>query len=103
MTQLPKRVQVIRLFNEDEIDNEKYDPRKVPIDSEYWIPTSFNNPHSSTVFFVKNDNLMVSKAIYIGSLPYPTPSKWYHTFIDEYISDYEIMFWMDMKNYEKFI
>lgn len=91
----PKRIEVIRLFEKDFIDDKIFDCNKVPIDSCKWVSVERNFPDSSGVFFVKNQNeSKVHKAIYLHSMPYKVPSRWFHTIEEEFIDKYEITHWM---------
>ena len=93
----PSRVKVIRLFDEDQIDNKIFDCNKISLDSNEWISCDRNDPDSSGVFFVKNhDNSRIFKAIYLHSMPYPVPSNWFHTINEEFIEKNEITHWMPM-------
>ena len=91
----PKRIQVIRLFEKDFIDDKIFDCNKVSMDSDEWVSVERNFPDSSGVFFVKNQNeSKVQKAIYLHSMPYPVPSRWFHTINEEFIDKGEITHWM---------
>lgn len=91
----PRRVEVIRLFEREFIDDNIFHPNRVSVDSDDWISVEKEIPDSSAVFFVKNqNNSQVYKAIHLYRMPYVIPSRWYHTINDEFIDETSITHWM---------
>lgn len=89
---LPKRVEVIRLFNRDFINN----PKLPEMDSDDWISIDYDLP-SQDICYVKNST-KVFKAIYLHGYKIPTPSKWADCVKNKFIDKDEITHWMPMGN-----
>lgn len=89
----PKRVQVVRLFHQEEMNDEDYDPKKVSYFSDKWRG---GLPPEPGLFFVKNNEKKeVKKALYIESKhDYPPGCSWYHVNVDYFIENSEIDAWM---------
>jgi len=85
---IPRRIQVIRLFKKDKINEIDHH-----IDHDKWIPCDHRLPESSDVFLVKKGE-NIFKAIYVHAYPNKLPSKWWHPKQDEYIPENEITHWM---------
>lgn len=97
---VPKRILVHRIFDADKIKDDHFDPIKVPKDHPDWVDIKKHDPSKADVFFVKDPNSTgVGKAIYLYRYDLrPKGYDWYHITEDEYISNYEIGWWMPIYN-----
>lgn len=104
MIHIPKIVMVLRLFYEEALKNDLFDPSKVSLESTEWRenrPTEAgpcNIKYGVGLYYIKNhEEKLVSKAFYLGDRCYiPQDSRWYHSVKNEYIYNEEVSHWMPL-------